>query len=163
MLAALATSPVMPEEPVTQRGPQIVLAFDFGLRRLGLATGDTLTRSAHGLRALLCRDGVPDWNAVLREVNQVGAARLVVGCPYNDDGSASATAERARAFGAELQRRTQLPVHMVDERYSSLEAQELLREQRQSGQRRARLQKSDVDAMAAAIILERWFAGEGTK
>lgn len=150
----------MPEAPLSHSDPQIVLAFDFGLRRLGLAAGDTVTRSAQGLRALICRDGVPDWQEVRREVNRAGALQLVVGCPYNDDGSLGPIALRARAFAAELQSRTGLPVHLVDERYSSLDAQDLLRSQRQSGQRRARVQKVDVDAMAAALILERWFAGE---
>lgn len=153
----------MPEAPPAHHDPQIVLAFDFGMRRLGLASGNSVTRSAHGLRALLCRDGMPDWQEVQREVSASGAKHLIVGSPNHENGEASAMSQRARAFAAELQRRTGLPVELVDERYSSLDAQELLRDQRQSGQRRARLQKSDVDAMAAAVILRRWFAGERSK
>lgn len=153
----------MPEAPRSATDPQIVLAFDFGLRRLGLAAGDTLTRSAHALRTLHCADGEPDWTELLREVASTGACQLIVGCPYNVDDSASATTSSARAFAAELQRRTGLPVHLVDERFSSLEAAELLRELRASGQRRSKVEKADIDATAAAIILERWLAGEGPR
>lgn len=153
----------MPEAADSTTRPQIILAFDFGLRRLGLATGDTLTRTAHPLRTLTCQDGVPSWDELLREVRRVGAHQLVVGCPYNVDGSSSVITARARSFAAELQRRSDLPVHQVDERYSSLEAQQQLREQRAAGQRRQRLRKADIDATAAAVILRRWLSGEGTR
>lgn len=153
----------MPEAPAPPSRPQIVLAFDFGLKRLGLAAGDTLTRSARALRTLPCTAGEPDWTALLREISSVGAHQLVVGCPYNVDDSDSAITAKARAFAAELQHRSGLPVHLVDERFSSLEAEETLRGQRASGQRRTRIEKSDIDAMAAAVILERWLAGEGSR
>jgi putative Holliday junction resolvase len=65
----------------------------------------------------------------------------------------------ARRFAAELERRFALPVHMVDERFSSLEASEALKARRASGQRR-RVQRADIDSAAAAVILGRWFAGE---
>ena len=65
--------------------------------------------------------------------------------------------EAAREFAAEIARRYPLPVHLVDERYSSLEAENRLRSARESGLRRRRVAKEDVDATAACIILERWF------
>ncbi len=153
----------MPEATSQSSRPQIILAFDFGLRRLGLAAGDTLTRSARALRTLPCNAGEPDWTLLLREVSAVGAHQLVVGCPYNVDDSDSAITGKARDFAAELQSRSGLPVHLVDERFSSLEAEEMLRGQRASGQRRNRIEKTDIDAMAAAIILERWLTGEGSR
>lgn len=153
----------MPEAPSQSSRPQIVLAFDFGLKRLGMAAGDTLTRSARALRTLPCNAGEPDWTALLREVGAVGAHQLVVGCPYNVDDSDSAITGKARAFAAELRSRSGLPVHLVDERFSSLEAGDKLRDQRATGQRRTRIEKTDIDAMAAAIILERWLAGEGPR
>ncbi len=81
----------------------------------------------------------------------------VVGLPYNVDGSESAMTAAARGFAAELARRFGIEVVMVDERYSSLEAEARLQAARESGLRRRRVAKSDVDAAAACVILERWF------
>jgi putative holliday junction resolvase len=138
-----------------------VLAFDFGLKRIGIASGDTLTRSAapHGTAG--AGPTGPDWNAIERAVRALAPAILVVGAPYNADGSDGALTAAARAFAAELGRRFALPVHLVDERFSSLEASAQLRERRASGARRRRVGKSDVDSAAAAVILGRWFCGEG--
>jgi putative Holliday junction resolvase len=81
----------------------------------------------------------------------------VVGLPYNVDGSDSEMTVAARGFAAELARRFSLEVVLVDERYSSLEAESRLKSARESGLRRGRVAKSDIDAAAACVILERWF------
>jgi putative Holliday junction resolvase len=86
-----------------------------------------------------------------------------VGEPYNADGSPSALTEAARRFAAELTRRSALPVDLVDERHSSQDAEERLREMRATGQRGRRVTREDVDAVAAAVILERWFAEEAQR
>jgi putative holliday junction resolvase len=140
--------------------PETVLAFDFGLKRIGIASGDSLTRSAAPRPAALCAPSGPDWEAIAREVRALGPARLVVGAPYNVDGTDGAITRAARAFAAELERRFRLPVHLVDERFSSLEASAGLKQQRASGARRKRVQRADIDSAAAAVILRRWFDGE---
>jgi putative holliday junction resolvase len=81
----------------------------------------------------------------------------VVGLPYNVDGSDSNMTGAARGFAAELARRFGIEVALVDERYSSLEAESRLKAARESGLRRGRVAKSDIDAAAACVILERWF------
>jgi putative Holliday junction resolvase len=141
--------------------PQTVLAFDFGLKRIGIASGDTLTRQAAPRPASLCGARGPDWEAIAREVRALAPGLLVVGTPYNADGTEGALADAVRRFAAELQRRFALPVEMVDERFSSLEASEALKERRASGARRRRVARADIDSAAAAVILGRWFAGEG--
>jgi putative holliday junction resolvase len=138
-----------------------VLAFDFGLKRIGIASGDTLTRSAAPHATIAAGPAGPDWDAIARAVRSVSPAVLVVGAPYNADGSEGALTATARAFAAELERRFALPVHLVDERFSSLEAGAQLRERRAGGLRRRRVGKGDVDSAAAAVILGRWFCGEG--
>jgi putative holliday junction resolvase len=140
---------------------QTVLAFDFGLKRIGIASGDTLTRTAAPRGVAAAGSAGPDWNVIARAVRTLAPALLVVGAPYNADGTQSALAEAVRAFAAELERRFALPVQLVDERFSSLEASAQLKERRASGTRRRRLGKSDIDSTAAAVILGRWFAGEG--
>jgi putative holliday junction resolvase len=81
----------------------------------------------------------------------------VVGLPYNADGSDSAMTGAARGFASELTRRFRLRVELIDERYSSMEASATLKAARESGLRRRRVAKADVDAAAACVILERWF------
>ena len=143
--------------------PELVLALDFGLKRIGIATGDTLTRSARPRSTIQNGPKGPDWPALDRILADVRPARMAVGEPYNADGSVSALTEAARRFAADLAQRCQLPVELVDERWSSQDAGERLRDARASGERRRRVTKEDVDATAAAVILERWFERQTQK
>ena len=140
---------------------QTVLAFDFGLKRIGIAAGDTLTATAAPRPAAAVHQQGPDWDAIAREVRSLSPRLLVVGAPYNADGSPGALAPAARRFAAELERRFGLPVDMIDERWSSLEASAALKARRASGERKRRVRKEDIDSAAAAVILERWLTGEG--
>jgi putative Holliday junction resolvase len=88
---------------------------------------------------------------------------LVVGEPYNADGSPSALTAAAREFARALAERFALPVDLVDERWSSLDAEERLRQARASGGRRRRVTREAIDAAAAAVILERWFERRGAR
>jgi putative pre-16S rRNA nuclease len=144
----------MPDKPI-----EAILAFDFGLRRIGIAAGDTLTATAAPRAAALVTRTGPDWTAIAREVDALKPRRLVVGAPYNVDGTPGTLAPAARRFANELERRFKLPVSMVDERWSSLEAGTALKARRAGGGRR-RIRREDVDSVAAAVILERWLAGE---
>jgi putative Holliday junction resolvase len=145
----------MPDRPPEQ--PKIIVAIDFGLRRIGIASGDTLTRTAHPRSTISNGPHGPDWRALERVIADTRPARIAVGEPYNADGSMSPLTEAARRFAADLATRSSLPVDLVDERWSSQDAEERLREQRASGERRRRVTREDVDAAAAAVILERWF------
>ncbi|HYX74161.1 MAG TPA: Holliday junction resolvase RuvX [Steroidobacteraceae bacterium] len=138
-----------------------VLAFDFGLKRIGIACGDTVTRQAAPRPAAAMLRGAPDWPAIARQVRELAPAVLVVGAPYNADGSGGTLLAAARRFAAELERRFALPVQLIDERFSSLEANEVLKKRRASGERRRRLKHEDIDSAAAAVILGRWFQGGG--
>jgi putative Holliday junction resolvase len=143
--------------------PRIALAFDYGRRRIGMAAGDTLTASAAPRPAIPAHDGVPDWSAIAREVRDLSPHVLIVGVPYNADGTDGSLAQAARDFGTALQVRFALPVEHVDEHGSSVEAGRVLKDQRASGQRRRRVQREDIDSAAAAVILTRWLAGEGDR
>ncbi len=136
-----------------------VLAFDFGLRRIGIATGDSLTGTAAPRPAAPAREGEPDWEQIGREMRAFNPGRVVVGAPYNADGTAGALLPHARRFAAEIKRRFALPVSLVDERFSSLEASDVLKTRRARGERR-RLRREQIDSAAAAVILERWLSGE---
>jgi putative Holliday junction resolvase len=136
--------------------PKIVLAFDFGLRRIGVACGDTVSRSASPLETVPAGPNGPRWELIGSIVRNWQPDVAVVGLPYNVDGSDGEMTGAARSFAAELVRRYALEVDMVDERYSSLEAGARLQSARESGLRRRRVAKSDIDAAAACVILERW-------
>lgn len=137
--------------------PEVILGLDVGLRRVGLAVGDTVTRTARPLAAVSRGEELQHIDALAR---QHAIRRIVVGCPYNVDGSEHALAPGIRVLATQLRARTGLPVQLVDERYSSLEAEAALRERRADGTRRARIDRGAIDSAAAAIILERWLTGE---
>jgi putative holliday junction resolvase len=138
--------------------PRIVLAFDFGHRRIGVACGDTVSRTAAPQGTVPTGPAGPRWPAIDALLQEWQPALTVVGLPYNVDGSEGRMTGAARAFAAELERRYRLSVVLVDERYSSREAAARLKAARQSGLRRRRVAKADVDAAAACVILERWFS-----
>ncbi|WP_423823600.1 Holliday junction resolvase RuvX [Salinisphaera sp. SPP-AMP-43] len=137
----------------------VVLGFDYGKRRVGIAVGSSITATAQPLIALEHHDGVPDWDALDKLVAEWRPGTLIVGLPLNADGATQKMTNRARNFAQELWGRYRLSTHTVDERYSTIEAGERLKEARASGSRGRRLAKGDVDAMAAQTILESWLLG----
>jgi putative holliday junction resolvase len=137
--------------------PEVILSVDFGLKRIGVASGDTLTRTAHPRTTLANGPQGPDWTSLERILADTRPARIAVGEPYNADGTESPMTGAARRFATELARRSGLPVDLVDERWSSQDAEDRLRDERASGDRRRRVTKEAIDAAAAAVILERWF------
>ncbi len=132
------------------------MAFDFGGRRIGVACGDTLTRTASPLSVVRVAPAGP-WTDIEKLLKIYLPNLAIVGLPYNADGSESALSAAARRFAAQITERFSLEVAMVDERYSSIDAQARLKSARESGLRRRRIAKGDVDAAAACVILERWF------
>lgn len=138
----------MPEHPHT-----LLLAFDFGLRRIGIASGNAVTGTAAPRRTVGHGANGPDWPAIDHELREFGPTLLLVGAPYNDDGTPGSLAPAATRFAAELQARYGLPVERVDERYSSVEAAALLTERRSAGTR-GRVHKGDIDSAAAAVLLD---------
>lgn len=134
----------------------VALGFDFGLKRIGIASGDTISATAAPCATVRMTSDGPDWPAVELLLRRYGPDVLVVGSPKHADGSASALAGAADRFAAELAGRSGIPVCRVDEFASSIEAAAQLKQARASGARRRRVQHADIDAAAAAIILSRW-------
>jgi putative Holliday junction resolvase len=105
-----------------------VLAFDFGLRNIGVATGQVITCTATELATLRARDGVPDWTTVAELIDEWRPDLLLVGLPLNMDDTKSEMAERAERFAKQLARRFEREVELVDERLTSFEARGLSRD-----------------------------------
>jgi len=125
-----------------------LLGFDFGPRKIGVAVGQTITRSASPLTTLRSQDRRPDWQAIEALVSDWRPSALVVGLPYNMDDTEAEWAGAARRFARQLHGRFGLAVHLVDERLTSIEAR------RQLG--RAASSLAVIDATAARLILETW-------
>ncbi|HKX43008.1 MAG TPA: Holliday junction resolvase RuvX [Burkholderiaceae bacterium] len=130
-----------PPSPPSSTAPRSFLAFDFGARRIGVANGNSLTRSAQPLRTIAAT-GDARFDAIAALVAEWRPDALVVGVPFHPDGAAHENTERARRFARQLAGRFKLPVHEVDERYTTTEA--------------ASHGARDLDAAAAAIILEQF-------
>jgi putative Holliday junction resolvase len=136
--------------------PKVILAFDFGTKRIGVASGDTLTGTARALTTLESKNETIPWPAIDKLMREYQPAQLIVGLPWNMDGTPTLLTDASRAFGAELQARYHKPVALVDERLSSREAEAQLREARASGIKKRRNTHADVDMIAAKILLEQW-------
>ena len=120
------------------------LAFDFGTVRVGVAGGNSVTRSAEPL-GTISATGTPRFDSIARYIAEWQPDALVVGVPFHPDGAAHENTERARRFARQLRGRFGLQVHEVDERYSTTEAHAM--------------GAADVDAASAAIILEQHLTG----
>ena len=124
-----------------ERSPRTVLAFDFGLKRIGVAVGEPELGSAHPLPA------VANFSQVEKLVKEWQPANLVVGLPTSAQGEAHAMTKQAEVFARRLEKRFKLPVARVDERYTSVEAESRLRG----------VKRKAVDSVAAQLILEQYF------
>jgi putative holliday junction resolvase len=143
---ATTSSTVSPVLPVSDPSAvpshfQSFLAFDFGLKRTGVAVGNRFTRTAQGL-ATVKAEGDARWPLIDARIKEWQPHAIVIGVPYYQDGAAHDNTRRAQKFGRQLQARYKLQVYEVDERYSTTEALEM--------------GAKDADAAAACIILEQF-------
>jgi len=136
--------------------PRTILAFDFGLRRIGVAIGQDITASASPLGIVANRDDGVDHNAISALIEEWQPTNIVVGMPAHTNGSRSDMQEPVEKFIEEL-RRYELAVDTIDERYTSVEAERILRKARAAGTR-GRISKEMVDSAAAVFIAERYLS-----
>ena len=131
-----------------------LLAFDYGTKNIGVATGQTITSSATSQPPLKAKDGIPDWNQVEKLIAEWKPDLVLVGLPLHMDGSESELSARARKFANRLHGRFGVKVEMVDERLTSFEAKGEVMSR--GGSRD--YQHNPVDSIAARLILEGWLA-----
>lgn len=136
--------------------PQSLLAFDYGTRKIGVASGQSLTGSGSALPAIPCRQQQPDWDAIEAAIKEWSPDTLVVGLPLNMDDSESDLSTRARRFARQLHGRFNLPVFMVDERLSTREARDRMGSDYKGGA------DPRVDSLAAVLMIESFFSSGGT-
>lgn len=138
--------------------PGNILAFDYGLKRIGVAVGERATGSSSPLGSVRVTRRGPDWDTIGRLLDEWRPVLALVGVPRLPNGGEGSFAPAARAFARALGERFGVAVETADETLTSREARELLREQRRSGVRTRRLRQGDVDPVAAVLILRGWLA-----
>ncbi len=135
----------------------VVLGFDWGTKRIGVAVGNNVVNQATPLKTLLAKAGVPDWNLVAQLIKEWRPHTIVVGVPLDLDGKDLPTTEKAKAFCTQLKERFPiLPLYPVDERLTTIEARQRLFDE--GGYRK--IQSAQVDSYAAKLIVEQWLFNE---
>ena len=132
-----------------------LLAFDFGLKRIGIAVGQEITGTAQALKTVKNSHQGPDWEQIANLISEWKPDALIIGIPCHLDGVESEMTTAARRFARQLNGRFHLPVFEMDERLSSREAENEIIRQRASGLKK-KTAKEDIDKMAAQIILQSW-------
>ncbi len=136
---------------------ETILAFDFGMKRIGVAVGERRLGEARALGTISAEGNDARFATIEKYLKEWRPSRLVVGRPLNDDGSAHEMTARCERFANQLRGRFQLPVEFADERFSSLAAEDHLRAQG-SGGGGWRERKQQLDAQSAVVILNQWLA-----
>lgn len=131
---------------------QCCLAFDFGMKSIGVAVGQSLTGTASPLAALKARDGIPNWDVLAELVEQWDPSEMLVGLPLNMDGSEQEITSNVKRFANRLQHKYKRKVHLHDERLSTVDAKERLFAL--GGYKK--LTKDKVDSVSACLIYESW-------
>lgn len=129
-----------------------VLGFDYGKKRIGIASGQTITHTATPQITLKQVSGNTDWSSIAEQIKQWCPQALIVGMPYHLDGNKNAMTQAVEEFCNGLRKRHKLPIFTIDERHSSTQAEEVLKQSIKIGQHN----KDEIDKMAAAVIVQRW-------
>ena len=133
--------------------PQLIMAFDFGTQKTGMAVGSSIIENATPLMLFPMKDGIPNWDELLKIVKQHQPNLFLVGLPLNMDDSESELSTRARKFARRLRHQTNIQTWMVDERLTTREA----RDELGSVQAQGRGKKLAADSLAAALLIESWY------
>lgn len=134
--------------------PKVLMAFDFGMKRIGVAVGQTVTCTATPIETVPAKAGEPQWHVIEKLIKKWQPNAFVIGIPLNMDGTDQPMSQHARHFANKLHERFHIPAHEMDERLTTKDARERLF---QEGGYKA-LQDGQVDSIAAQLILQNWFA-----
>ena len=133
--------------------PQMIMAFDFGTQKMGMAVGQALIESATPLALFPMKDGIPNWDELHKIIKQYQPNVFLVGLPLNMDDSESELSTRARKFARRLRHQSNIDTLMVDERLTTREARDELDHYQAQG----RGKKLAADSLAAALLIESWY------
>lgn len=138
---------------MTETQSKSIMAFDFGTQKMGMAIGQSSIESANPLPLFVMKDGIPNWDQLLKIVKEWQPNLFLVGLPLNMDDSESELSTRARKFARRLRHQTNIETLMVDERLTTREAREELDFYQEQG----RAKKLSADSFAAALLIQSWY------
>ena len=134
-----------------------VLGFDFGMKRTGVATGNSLTKTSQPLTTITSLKSGADWNKIENLILEWKPGKLIVGLPLSMDGQETPISKQARRFGNQLSARAALEVIFVDERLSSTEADQIIKQTTPAGKKISKKHLSLRDNLAAQLIIQSYF------
>ena len=134
---------------------KIILGFDFGLSKIGVAIGQMVTCSATPLTLLKAKRGVPDWQLINQIIKDWDADAIVIGLPLNMDGTEQYITRRAREFGEALKKQFTLPIYFSDERLTTIAARDEMHTHLKGAAR-----FENADSVSAKLIVESWMRSQ---
>ena len=134
----------------------VIMGFDYGTRKIGIAVGQLITKTANPIAIISARDGVPDWSEIEKLILAWQPAQFVIGLPLNMDETESEMSQRSLKFARRLTGRFNIPHHTIDERLTSREARSLHESHSSTRRGPADRSRDEIDDIAAQIILESW-------
>ncbi len=145
------------EPPKSSHKAITLIAFDYGLKSIGVAYGQSLTHTASELKPVSAKDGTPDWEVIKKLIEEWRPQLLIVGLPLNMDDSESEFSLRCRKFSRRLHGRFQLPVELYDERLTT----RLAKTEANTRGHKGNYARQPVDSIAARLLLEGWLESYG--
>ena len=134
----------------------VIMGFDYGTRKIGIAVGQLITKTANPIAIISARDGVPDWSEIEKLILEWQPTQFVIGLPLNMDETESEMSQRSLKFARRLTGRFNIPHHTIDERLTSREARSLHESHSSTQRGSAGRSGNEIDDIAAQIILESW-------
>ena len=130
----------------------VVMAFDYGLRNIGIAIGQNITKSASTFYAIKAKEGVPDWVKLDSIIEEWEPGLIIVGDPFNMDGTKSEFQKKIAKFSTDLKNRYEIELQMIDERLTTKEAKDRIQDKPDGIK-----DSANKHSISAQIILEDWF------
>lgn len=128
--------------------PSVVIGFDYGLKRIGVAIGNAVTKESRPLRIIPWKTNEEKWREVQKLIKEWEPDAFIVGVPYHSDGQENTMTKPCKTFGRQLNGRFNKPVYFVDERFSSVEAEA------------THPDSEFIDDEAASVILQQWYLSD---
>ena len=134
----------------------VLIGFDYGTKKMGVAFAQCITKTATPLNVLKIKNENPNWEQLDQIVNDYKPDLAIIGYPGKNNKQTSLLADKIEKFGSAIEKHYKMPTILFDEAYSTTIARQELRDLRRDGTLSRRIKRGQVDSMAAKIILEQW-------
>lgn len=139
---------------------EVYIAFDYGLKKTGVAIAQSITKTASPLLALKMNNGEPDWEDIDSIFENFKPNCAIFGMPEKRINESNSLTKKINSFSSKIEKRYQISIRFINEHLTSKIAKDKLKEQRQEGILLRQIKKGQIDSMAAAIILQEWMNRE---